>query len=464
MKIKTNPKLKRGEWALYLLLTYAGIVLIRFLLALYTTSFPTVGIDEYLYYSLARSIATEGKLLFHGQSADYAYLLYPLTLSPIYVLFQEGAPFYRLLQLWNIVLMTSSLFPLFFLGKKMLSSEKQAFIFAFLSMLLPDYVLGSLIFSESLLYPLFFTLIYCVYSYIETEEKRYLLWSGLLGGLLYSTKPGAIAPAIVFLFLAAIQIVHQKKAKDLLWIAVSLMSSAATAGFFLLLAKFAFGYEGRFFSVYEAQLDGTRSWNLLTFFKSLALYPFYFILGCGIFGFVLPLLSFKTWKSKPKAFAIYVFSALTVMIVGSAWAVDRGSELNTIHLRYIAMYIPLMLLFCVYNGQEDTAIRKNKQTGKNNSWISAGCVSAYMVLCCLVFGCKEKAQSTDTHAQVSVSFLNDHILPVSMEWIGNVLIILCCLLAFYLFFRKSEKQKLGKICLWTMVGCMVINEIGRAHV
>ena len=64
MKIKTNPKLKRGEWALYLLLTYAGIVLIRFLLALYTTSFPTVGIDEYLYYSLARSIATEGKLLF----------------------------------------------------------------------------------------------------------------------------------------------------------------------------------------------------------------------------------------------------------------------------------------------------------------------------------------------------------------------------------------------------------------
>ena len=80
-----------------------------------------------------------------------------------------------------------------------------------------------------------------------------------------------------------------------------------------------------------------------------------------------------------------------------------------------------------------------------------------MVLCCLIFGCKEKAQSTDTHAQVSVSFLNDHILPVSMEWLGNILIILCCLLAFYLFFRKIEKQKLGKICLWTMVGCMVIN-------
>ena len=53
----------KNKWLLCLLCVYAGAVLFRYVLALLTSSFPTVGIDEFLYYSLARSIATEGKLL-----------------------------------------------------------------------------------------------------------------------------------------------------------------------------------------------------------------------------------------------------------------------------------------------------------------------------------------------------------------------------------------------------------------
>jgi hypothetical protein len=85
----------RFKWLIILFVVYAAAVVIRFLLALLTTSFPTVGIDEYLYYSLARSIATEGKLLFRGQSADYAYILYPLMLSPVYALAGQGTYIYR---------------------------------------------------------------------------------------------------------------------------------------------------------------------------------------------------------------------------------------------------------------------------------------------------------------------------------------------------------------------------------
>ena len=65
-------------------LLFAGIVIVRFLLALATSTYPVVGIDEFLYSSLGRSIATEGSLLYYGQPADYSYILYPLVLSPVY--------------------------------------------------------------------------------------------------------------------------------------------------------------------------------------------------------------------------------------------------------------------------------------------------------------------------------------------------------------------------------------------
>ena len=81
-----------------------------------------VRIDKWLWMVRlfkTRSIATEGKLLFRGQPADYSYILYPLVLSPIYLFFQEGANFYRLIQAWNILLMSSAVFPMYGLCRAM---------------------------------------------------------------------------------------------------------------------------------------------------------------------------------------------------------------------------------------------------------------------------------------------------------------------------------------------------------
>ena len=144
-------------------LLFAGIVVIRFLLALATSTYPVVGIDEFLYSSLGRSIATEGGLLYYGQPADYSYILYPLVLSPVYLLFGEGANFYRILQFWNILLMTLSVFPVHALCRRLLHEEKKALWAAVLCMLLPDFILGQRIFSEAILYPLFFGSVYFIY-------------------------------------------------------------------------------------------------------------------------------------------------------------------------------------------------------------------------------------------------------------------------------------------------------------
>ncbi len=454
MKSKSVDK---KTFLVYLILLYVGIVLTRFLLALATSSFPTVGIDEYLYYSLGRSIATEGKLLFRGQSADYAYLLYPLTLSPVYLLFQEGANFYRLLQLWNILLMSASVFPLFFLSKELLGSEKKAFLPAALSMLLPDFILGELIFSEAIIYPLFFTLMYCAYRYIEKDKKSCILWVGFLGGLLYSTKPGAVVPAAVFLVMTVVLAIVKKKGKDALLAFCSALIMVATAGAFWILAEFAFGYEGSIFSIYEAQLDGSIIKNKGMFFKSLVLYLYYFILACGMIGFIYPFTLWKKWKPEKKLYWWFMIVALAVMIIGSAWAVEQVTSLNNVHLRYTAMYIPLFLLFCFIPIEPEKKTKKGFVQSKKSIafWIVLG----FVVVCTVALGVKSKAQTTIAHPMITLSVLNDSILPVSKQLIGNIVVVCLSIVFAVLFITGSGKDHLRKTCIAGLTVFMVINGI-----
>ena len=452
LKAKT---LYKNKCLLYLMGMYVSIVLIRFLMALVTTSFPTVGIDEFLYYSLARSIATTGKLLFRGQSADYTFIFYPLILSPIYSLFGEGANFYRLLQLWNNILMSASVFPLFFLGKKMLGSEKKAFTAAMLCMLLPDFILGDLIFSETVLYPLFFTLMYCAYDYITENNRRSILWIGLLGGLLYSTKPGAVVPAAVFILMVVFQSCIHKKWKNVIWTLESAIIMFAVAGALWLLAKYALGYEGSPLSVYSSQISSFRELNWGVILEVLVAYPFYFIISCGIVGFIYPVISAGKWEIKNRSFWKYILVSLAIMIAGSVWAVEQVTSLNNIHLRYVAMYIPLILLFCFLPGARTAG--ESKHSSKLSSVYSTGIILGYLVLFCLIFGCKRKAPTSNVHAQLSLSILNDMVLPVSMQWLGNGIIILSCVAIFYLFIQKNEKGQLRRNCIIGMAVFMLIN-------
>ena len=451
----TKKNIGKSQWILYLIALYAGVVFVRYILALITSSFPTVGIDEYLYYSLARSIATKGSLVFRGQSADYAYVLYPLVISPVYLLFQNGAAFYRMLQLWNIMLMSASVFPLFYLSSELIGSEKKAMLATALSMLLPDFYLSELIFSEAIIYPIFFSLMYCAYLYAARNKTGCIFLAGLLGGLLYSTKPGTVAPTAVFLVGAAVLAIVRKKPKDVLFAVLSAMILLATACAFWALARFAFGYDGSLFSIYASQLDGTAESSTAMFFKALALYPCYFIMASGLVGVVYPAVTWTKWQKEKKLFWWFVIAALTVMMVGSAWAVEQVSKLNNIHLRYIAMYIPLFLLFCFIPTEPVKKTKKYLPPKENHIpvWIILG----YVAVCILAFGSKAKSQTEYIHPMASLSVLNDKIVPLSGQWIADVVILMLCACAALLFIIKSPKKRTGTVSIVLMTVCMLAN-------
>lgn len=458
--MKTKVRRANGLWLLLSL--YGGIVLIRFMLAMLTTSYPTIKIDEFLYFNLARSIATKGELLYRGQAADYAFILYPLMLSPIYLLFGEGAHFYRLIQLWNILLMSTSIFPLFCLGKKM-GLGKKTLTAAVLSMLVPDFILGEFVFSEAILFPLFFTLMVCAYSYMEDSGRRWILWSGFIGGLLYSTKPGAAAPAVVFLLFAAGAAIKRKQGKAVIRAAEGFAVFLFTAAFFLGLARFAFGYRGGFLSIYETQFNGMWEWHFGEFLKNLAVYPAYFVLSCGVLGAAYPVIFQRTWKEEKRRFFRFAAISLLAMMIGSAWALEQVEGINCVQIRYVAMYMPLMLLFCFIQDQQAEAVqgRKLKLTGKTGAAALAG----YVMLCTLILGCKAGTSSTDTHCQLALSLLNDRILPLSSEWLGSIIVILLCAAAMALCLAYAGKKNFRQVCVLAMTGFMAVNgAFGYAYI
>ena len=433
-----------------IIVIYFVVVAIRFLLALATSVYPTIGIDEFLYYSLARSIATKGELLFRGQPADYSYILYPLVLSPIYLVFKEGVNYYRLIQLWNIIIMSLSVFPVYGLSRLMLKNEKESLIVASLFMVLPDFILGQIIFSEAIIYPLFFALMYAAYCCIEKPRFKYLIYIGLLGGLLYSAKPGAVLPAVIFLVYVLAQALINKNRRQVIATFAGMAVLCVVPLAFLVLAKYCFGYSGSGFSVYNSQIGTELGWHLEKFFKFLAIYPYYFLLSCGVVGVAYPITRYKRWNSVQKAFWWFIIVCIIGMIIGTCWTVNRYEyRTNRAHLRYVAMYIPLMLLFCLL--PEMSREKSSKKEIKKNK-MPIILLMLYIVGCTLIWGCKAGAES-EIYPLMSLCILLDRFMPASAQWWGNVAVILLCA-ALFIWLTRAENKKQKQYSAMILVGIM----------
>ena len=448
-----RKKAQRKATVLYL---YASIVLIRYLLALATSSMPVVYIDEFLYYNLGRSIATEGKLLVFGQPANYVYILYPLVISPIYLVFQEGANFYRIIQLWNIMLMSASIFPINALSRKIIRNNKEALFVTLLCMLLPEFMLGQFILSEAIVYPLFFGLVYFIYRYIDEKEPKHLFVIGVFGGLMYCTKPGSMVAAVLFLLIALVGAVVKKETRNTLSAMGGLIVFGAVIVFFWCLARYALGYSGMMLSVYDSQVTVKWNWNLDIVAKTVLTYPYYFILSCGIVGFVYPFLSCRYWNKVNRKFWHFNLISLLVIMIGTAYVVNRPeSNAHLLHIRYIAMYVPLMLLFCFLPSEK--SVPDNGIAIRSGVSLMLCALLAFVIISTVAWGCKTGAKTEETYPLVSLSVLIDQALPLSSQTIGNIIIIILSLLIFCGFIKFYGKKKLRNFCAAAMVLLMAVN-------
>lgn len=435
-----------------LLLIYAGCVFIRYLLATVTTNFPTVYIDEFLYYSMGRSIATEGTLLYYGQPATYNFIVYPLLISPVYKLFGNGANYYRILQVWNIMLMSLAVFPIHGLCKAMVQKKNTALWLTGLFMLLPDFILGQFIFSETVIYPLFYALMYCVYRSTKQNTLKYSLWIGVLGALIYYTKPGAVVPAALAMVLLAGGAVRRKDRKAGLNTLAGVAAFAAVFFLFKLLAELVFGYQGTLLSIYHDQAIGYNEINHDYFYRTMAQYPYYILLACGILPFLVSLTRYPGYEKEDRRYWLFLAVCVLMIVIGTAWAVNRPERKDILYLRYMEMYFPLFFLFCLLPQDEKKTV---SDRGRKVTMVLGCLLLAYIVVSTILWGSTTGVtQGHDTHFLISLAAL----FTKDIKWTANIIIFLLCGGTLYLLLAKSRKRELvTKICCAVYLVMILLN-------
>ena len=368
MKSKLRP-----HFALKVFLCF---VILRLALVMLITYGSRIGIDEFLYTSLAKSIARDGSLVYRGLNANYSYVLYPLVMSLVYKIPGLTGWYYRLMQLLNILMMSSGVFPALALAREITGDEKSARRAALFTQLLPDCMYSAYILSESLIYPLFYLLLLAFWRTVKQNKTVYLPAIGLLGGLLYSIKPGHAVPAAIAIGAVAVCALRKKDIKKFFVSLASIVVGLGVAfGFYALALKF--GYSSSVLGLYSSKVSFSDNLMLKEFAYSVVCYLLYFALAGGIVLSLIPLIAKKRLESEQRVFMYTVYISLLALILGTAWTINRKEySYGFIQVRYMAMYIPPIVMLDLLLLKQDginAALEQNKRTVFTISILAALC-------------------------------------------------------------------------------------------
>ena len=333
-----------------LFVLFAFSVLFRYILSYRTVNMPTVYIDEGLYINIARSLFHDGQVMYRDQPISYVYLLYPIFLLPVFLL-PTSANLYRAVQFYNAVLMSSSLFPAYLLGRKTGLSAERSILLGILTILVPEFALSSFLTAESLYYPLMMWTFVLAAVLCREEEKTtvpYLLL-GTLAGLLYFAKPVCIIFPCCFLVVDLIfQVREGNRRRAMLCVASAAVMGVLIGGGYLLYSGL-FG-EVTVLNLYEKQLSQTTMESIPIMIQSVFYHIIAIVFSCGGAFVVVPLFFAKAYPKEQVKLMVGSLAGILGSIVGVAVMVVpynyTGSGLTSpVHLRYLMFYFPMLFAF-----------------------------------------------------------------------------------------------------------------------
>ena len=159
---------------------------------------PFIMVDELIWSELARGIADAGEPLLRDQPNPGYSVVYPLLISPAYLLFDSLPAAYAAVKTMNAVLMSLAAIPAFFVARRVVG-RSYALLAAVLTVAVPSLAYTGTVMTENAFYPLFLVVILVL---LVTLERLTPLWVVLLlalSGLAYATRVQAVAlgPAIL---------------------------------------------------------------------------------------------------------------------------------------------------------------------------------------------------------------------------------------------------------------------------
>jgi hypothetical protein len=159
---------------------------------------PFIMVDELIWSELARGIADAGEPLLRDQPNPGYSVVYPLLISPAYLLFESLPTAYAAVKTMNAALMSLAAIPTFFVARRVVSRSYALFA-ALLAVAVPSLAYTGTVMTENAFYPLFLVVILVLLITLERPTPLRVVLLLALSGLAYATRVQAVAlgPAIL---------------------------------------------------------------------------------------------------------------------------------------------------------------------------------------------------------------------------------------------------------------------------
>lgn len=438
----------------FLLILFILGIVIRFSLSYLFRQGPSIQIDESLYINIAQSLAAGNGIAYRSQPVPYMYIFYPLLLTPLY-LFPLPFDLYRVIQLYNTVLISSSCFPIYLFANDFTNSKRKGILAAGLTLLMPDMQMAGFLMSENLVWPLSLWLIFFSYRFFKVKRNSivYGIMTGVLSALLFWTKPGSFAMGFFLLFSALIiscvipQYHHLRSG--------ALTGLSVLFGLILLfycLYVFGFGYEMSVLGLYKKQLTVISA----KWFAAVAEFSFLqlllFAISCGGFFFVIPYACIHEYKEVQRVFLFSFTGGLVAMSIGTAAFVDmfgwNGSFINPqLHLRYMAVFVPVMFVFSLA-----TILPEQRK-----SLVFSLAAMAVLTVFPGAFVGFVEGDSTRIDSLALSAWLKPNYIPYVVGNLLTLLVVLFILSYSFLLMRKRLSSGLAKFPVFFLIFFLIYN-------
>ena len=159
---------------------------------------PFILVDEIIWSEIARGIAGAGEPLIRDEPDPGYSIVYPLLISPVYVLFDNLVDAYAGVKTLNAFVMSLAAVPAFFLARRVVR-DGLALLAAVMTVAVPSMAYTGTVMTENPFYPLFLLVALVLVLALERPTPLIVVGLYLLVGLAFATRVQAVAlvPAIV---------------------------------------------------------------------------------------------------------------------------------------------------------------------------------------------------------------------------------------------------------------------------
>ena len=181
--------------------------------------------DEYIYPSLARSLAEHGRPLIRGAGVHFPALLDPIVTAPVWLVTDDPVVAYRATQGLHAAFVSLAVIPAYLLCKRLALPRWLALSVAAFAVAVPDGAYASGMLSDPLAYPLVLSAVYAGVCAVETATRRAQLALALFSTLAVLARiQYAVVPLAVFGAELVADRFHVIRAIRRLWLSLVLLA------------------------------------------------------------------------------------------------------------------------------------------------------------------------------------------------------------------------------------------------